>query len=137
MHPHRNTRRQRSWSRDRRLEALEEMLAPVPPEPETFWSLLRWAHTVGGEVGQRALDISGPYADAANELARVYGEACAAGEIILGERFPRALTGEVRFSDEHRARWDAATETMDAMTEQLRELKREELARRHAQQEGQ
>lgn len=132
MHRNRNTRRygRGSGSQDRRLEELEELLAPVPPEPDTFWALLHWAHAVGGEVAEHALAISEPYADAANEIARVFVEASDAGEIALGDHFPRALTGEIHFSAEHRARWDTAAQTMDAATAQLLELKRDELARR-------
>lgn len=112
-----------------RLDALEALL----PEPERapsitvrFWQLTEWAKTQGGAIQARMLEITKDYGTYADEILRILIDASEAGEIQMGETFPRALTGLWHLSAEHQARWDAANQVLERIVGELEALRRAE-----------
>lgn len=119
-----------------RVDQLEDALLPPPQDPpgvayyRRMWDAIAW----GGHAGGRASEISAPIPDLLNEQLRITFAALDAGEITLGERFPRLLTGGVHLSPERQAQWEAVTRQIDGIVCELEAMR--EQARQHVTQHG-
>jgi hypothetical protein len=105
-----------------RLDELEALLIPSPPSSGDGYrhecGLVRWATATGG----RAATVAAPYARLVTDHTRLLHEASEAGEITLGDRFPRLLTGQWHFTPEHQDQLDTIDEQLQAMMDDLEVL---------------
>lgn len=135
MQRHTNTYRRAGRDHAGRLDSLEAALLPESPAPPAaeytrrMLDLMRWAAQAGG----RASEIAAPLSALISEQPGIMCDALDAGEMELGDRFPRLLHARwVSTGDqEQRQRWEANVREIASILDEL-----EAMRQQHAQQHG-